>query len=132
MNNLNLSMTDESHCEDKTMNNTHFKDELFDADIIFENAPFLEYIITHLQNYLRKKLKKRGGKYICYGNENLEDRWLMTETFCEMMGIHPDFISILSECLDHPDCEGDFLNDFSVQEVIRRVHEYEKDHPDDN
>jgi hypothetical protein len=132
MNTLNPSMTDESHREENPMNNTDNKKGPWKAELIFVNKPFLEYIITRLQKFLKRKLQKNDGKYICYGDANQEGRWLKTEHFCRMMGIDLHFIWILAESLNYPDCEGEFVNNFSVEEALEKIQQYEEEEQEDN
>lgn len=101
--------------------------EPYDSEVIFENEALLKYIIIQLRKYLEERLTNTEDRYICFGNEDLEDWWIVTEQFCEDMGIDFHFIPQLIEHLDYPDCEGDFLNDFSVEEILEAVRNYKKD-----
>jgi hypothetical protein len=106
--------------------------EPFDSGLIFENEAFLKYIIIQLRRYLEERLIRTDWGFTCFGNENLEDRWIVTEQFCEGMGIDFDFIRLLVEYLNYPACEGDFVNDFSVEYVLERVRNYREDGDDDD
>ena len=111
--------------EGDAMKNSDAKNTLLNPGVIFENKLLLEGIITRLQKFLKKKLKKRNGRYLCNGDQNLEHRWDKTLEFCEMEGIECHFVGKLIECLDYPDCEGDFVTDFTVEEVMKRVQEFD-------
>ena len=105
--------------------------EPFNSELIFSNEVFLKYIIIQLRKYLEERLTNTAGGYICFGNEDLEDRWIVTEQFCEEIRIDFKFIPQLIEYLDYPDCEGDFVNDFSVEEILEAVRNYQKDDGDE-
>ena len=105
--------------------------EPFNSELIFTNEAFLKYIIIQLRRYLEERLSGAMGGYICFGNEDLEDRWIVTEQFCEEMGIDLGFIQLLVDRLDYPACEGDFVNDFSVEDILEAVRNYKKDDGDE-
>ena len=92
--------------------------EPFNSELIFENEALLKYIMIQLRKYLQERLNSDKGEYFCFGNSNLENRWLITEQFCQDMGIDYGLIQLLTEYLDHPDCEGDFLNEYSVEGIL--------------
>jgi hypothetical protein len=100
--------------------------EPFNPELIFENEAFLKYIFIQLRKYLMERLPMTAGGYICFGNEHLEDRWIVTEQFCEDMGIGIDLIQLLVDHLDYPACEGDFVNDCTLDEVLESVRSYKK------
>jgi hypothetical protein len=101
--------------------------EPYDSELIFENENFLKYIIILLRKYLEERLIGKEGDYTCYGNSNLEDRWMVTEQFCEEMGIDYGLIQLLVEYLDYPTCEGDFLNDYSVEDILEAFRNFKED-----
>jgi hypothetical protein len=105
--------------------------EPFKAELIFENEAFLKYIIIQLRKYLMERLTETAGGFKCFGNEHLEDRWIVTEQFCEDMGIGMDLIQLLVDHLDCPPCEGDFVNDFTVEEILEIVRDYKKKENDE-
>ena len=95
--------------------------EPYDSEVIFENEALLKYIIIQLRKYLEERLTSNEAGFICFGNEDLEDRWIVTEQFCEEMGIDFGFIQLLVNHLNYPDCEGDFLKEISVEEILEAV-----------
>jgi hypothetical protein len=101
--------------------------EPFKAELIFENEVFLKYIIIHLRKYLMERLTKTADGFKCFGNEHLEDRWMVSEQFCEEMGIEYNLIQLLLKYLDYPTCEGDFLTDYSVEDILQAVRNYKED-----
>lgn len=101
--------------------------EPVNSEFIFTNEVFLKYIIIQLRKYLEERLTNTEGGYICFGNEDLDDRWIVTEQFCEEMGLDSNFIPQLIEYMDYPDCEGDFVNDYSVEDVLESVRNYKKE-----
>ena len=101
--------------------------EPYKSEAIFANEAFLKYIIIRLRKYLEERLTSNEAGYICFGNENLEDRWIVTEQFCEEMGIDFNFIPKLIEYLYYPACEGDFINDFSLEDILEAVRDYKKE-----
>jgi len=106
--------------------------EPFSSEAIFENEALLKFIIIQLRKYLEERLNHDKNGYICFGNEDLEDRWIVTEQFCEEMGIDFNFIPQLIKYLYDPACEGDFVNDFSVEEILEAVRNFKEEGGEQN
>lgn len=94
--------------------------EPYDAKLIFEDEGLLRYILTRLFKYLKERLIKEYHGYICFGGEDFDVRWIITEQFCQEMGIDSEFVDLLIQHVDSP-CEGEFLNEYSVDDVLEEV-----------
>lgn len=101
---------------------------LRDPASIFACDWCLRDIITRLQKFLRSKLPSNDGSYYCLDKDgsDLDIRWYYTWKFCRKSGIGDDFVPLLTEYAG-PACEGDFVNEFPVEEVISLVHQYKEE-----
>lgn len=95
---------------------------------IFANDEYLRDTMTDLMDFLEARPPKTHGRYCCLDNlnEDYDLRWFYTSRFCEVMEIDDDFVPMLIEYVDPP-CEGELVNKFSVEEVIKQVHRYREE-----
>jgi len=97
-----------------------------DPKSIFSCDWCLTDIITRLQKYLKTRLYNENGQYYCFykeGGYDFEYDWHFTKKFCDKMKIGIEFIQMLNEFLDYPNHEADFLDEFSIEDVIKKVHQ---------
>jgi len=97
---------------------------LRDPKSIFACDWCLREIMTKLQKYLNAKLPYKNGTYYCYYEEEWDDYesdWHFTEEFRDKMGIAIGFLQMLIEPLDYANNEAEFLNKFSVEDIIEQV-----------
>lgn len=101
---------------------------LKDPESIFLNDEYLRDTMIYLKNFLEARLPETDGQYSCIDklNEDYDLRWSFTYRFCDMMGIDDNFVPMLIEYVG-PACEGELVNEFSVEEVIKEVHQYREE-----